>query len=128
MILLDTCSLLWLAAGSTEFSPRVKSLLDSPHQLVFVSAISTYEIGQKVAAGRLFLPVAANEWFQGIIRQHDLIELPVTSAICFRAASLPLLHRDPFDRLLIATSHEHGLTLLTPDDKIQQYPETKTLW
>lgn len=55
-------------------------------------------------------------------------ELPLTGVIAARATLLPPIHKDPFDRLLIATAIEHQLTLLTPDQTIRQYPGLKTLW
>jgi PIN domain nuclease of toxin-antitoxin system len=57
-----------------------------------------------------------------------LKELPVTSAIALRCAALPLLHRDPADRFLIATAQEHNLTLVTPNPAIRKYPNLNTLW
>ncbi len=128
MILLDTCSLLWLAMGSPALSQRARDLLVLPDQRVFACAISAFEIGQKARAGKLILPIAAREWFPGILQQHGLLELPVTAAICLRAAALPQRHHDPFDRLLIAAAAEHGLVLLTPDEHIKQYSEISTLW
>lgn len=54
--------------------------------------------------------------------------MALTLSIALRAASLPRLHADPFDRFLVATAQEHHLTLLTPDPKIHAYPNTRTLW
>jgi len=128
MILLDTCALLFLEADSSALSPAAADAIRSPGTMVAVSAISAFEVGQKMARGQLQLPVAVDQWFSRMLRQHALRELPLTGVIAARATLLPPIHRDPFDRLLIATAIEHQLTLLTPDRTIPQYPGLKTLW
>jgi PIN domain nuclease of toxin-antitoxin system len=128
MILLDTCGLLALLDGGKDLSGAACLQLEASGSQVFVSAISAFEIGQKQASGKLMLPLSPTAWFAAVVRHHRLMELPVTSAICLGAASLPLIHRDPFDRLIIATAAAQNLTILTSDRIIPTYPDVITLW
>ena len=128
MILLDTCVLLWLAGEPSAISPTAVKLLRSGQTACFVSAISALEVGQKAAARKVFLPKPVDEWFAAMVQRHQLQELPVTSLIAARATLLPAIHRDPFDRLLIATAQQHHLTLLTPDTIIAKYPNLNIAW
>jgi PIN domain nuclease of toxin-antitoxin system len=128
MMLLDTCVLLWLASSQQDISRPVQEALSGSAGGLFVSAISAFEVGQKAAARRVKLPGPVDEWFSAMLEHHHLEELPVSGRVAARATLLPPIHRDPFDRLLIATAQEHGLTLLTPDPTIRRYPNVKTLW
>ena len=126
--LLDTCALLAIHHGGAAFSKKVRVLLEAPGSLVFVSAITAFEIGQKHATDKLSLPCELSRWFHAVLTQHALSELPLTSALCISAASLPPLHKDPFDRLIIATALLHRLPIITSDKIIPTYPRIKTLW
>jgi len=128
VILLDTCVLLWLAGDTSAISPAAVKLLRSGESACFASAISALEVGQKAAARKVLLPKPVDEWFAGMLRRHQLQELPVTGVIAARATLLPNIHRDPFDRLLIATAQQHDLTLLTPDPTIAKYPNLRIAW
>jgi PIN domain nuclease of toxin-antitoxin system len=128
MILLDTCVLLWLASDSSNLSASAAQSLRGGQMNCFASAISAFEAGQKVSSGKLFLSKPVDEWFAGMLRRHQLKELPVSGIIAARATLLPAIHRDPFDRILIATAQHHSLALLTPDKFMAQYPNLKTIW
>ncbi|MEX2044554.1 MAG: type II toxin-antitoxin system VapC family toxin [Opitutus sp.] len=128
MILLDTCSLLWLAGYPEGLSSAARMALANPGIRVCFSPVSVHEIGIKSVRGKLSLPLPLAEWIEGAAMLHGLEEIPMNCRIAIRASALPELHRDPFDRLLIATAQEHRLTLLTPDDNIRQYPDLKTVW
>jgi PIN domain nuclease of toxin-antitoxin system len=128
MMLLDTCVLLWLAADTTAISARAVELIRNTPEGLFVSAISALEVGQRAAAGKLSLPRPVDAWFAAMVQWHGLHEIPVSGLIAARATLLPAIHRDPFDRLLIATAQEHRLKLLTPDATIAKYPNLDTLW
>lgn len=128
MFLLDTCVLLWLVMEQEKLSEKAKSTLDRVEEVVFVSAISALEIGLKVQKGKLELPLSVAAWFSESLKLHGLKELPVTSSIAAESALLPAVHRDPFDRILVATARLHNLTIITPDDQIRAYPETRYLW
>jgi PIN domain nuclease of toxin-antitoxin system len=126
MTLLDTCVLLWLASAPSALPPSAVERIRSG--TLFVSAISAFEVGQKAAARKLSLSRPVDEWFEAMIERHGLVELPISGAIAGRATLLPAIHRDPFDRLLIATAQHHHLTLLTPDPTIAKYPNLSTAW
>jgi len=87
-----------------------------------------FEIAQKVAIKKLFFPQSLSKWRQELTRLFLLEEIPVDSSVAFKAAALPPIHKDPFDRLIIATALIHKLTIVTCDEKIIQYPRLKTLW
>jgi PIN domain nuclease of toxin-antitoxin system len=128
MILLDTCVLLWLAADSTAISTRAAEIIRNPPGALVVSAISAFEIGQKAAAKKLSLPRPVDLWFSAMLQWHGLHEIPISGAIAARATLLPGIHRDPFDRLIIATAQEHRLQILTPDATIAKYSHLTTVW
>jgi len=128
MILLDTCGLLALQDAERVFSPATRSALEASGSRVFISAISAFEIGQKQNTGRLTLPCQAGTWFQCMLEHHQLEEIPISSILCLAATALPRIHKDPFDRILIATALELNLTILTSDRTIAAYPGIKTLW
>jgi len=128
MILLDTCTLLWLAIEPDHLSAPARQAIAASGELAHVSAISAWEIAWKCRLGRLELRLPPAAWFPLALEQHALRELPLTAATCLRMAVLPDLHRDPADRFLIATAQELDLTLVTPDPQIRQYPNLKTVW
>ena len=128
MMLLDTCVLLWLAADTSAISTRATELIRNTPEGMFVSAISAYEVGQKAAAGKLFLPRPVDAWFAAMLQWHGLLEIPITGAIAARATLLPAIHYDPFDRLLISTAQDRRLKLVTPDLTIAKYPNVETIW
>ena len=121
--LLDTCALLAIQDGGTAFSKKVRSLLEAPGSIVMVSAISAFEIGQKIASGKLALPCTLGHWFQSMLRQHALTEIQITSSICIAAAALPVRHKDPFDRILVAQARTEAMVLLTADTTVAAYGE-----
>jgi PIN domain nuclease of toxin-antitoxin system len=128
MILLDSCVLLWLTSDPSCLSSAAAMVLQEERTPVFVSAISTFEIGQKAARKRIILSMPVCEWMNELLQYYGFRELAITSAIAGRATLLPSIHSDPFDRLLVSTAIEHHLTLVTPDRTIRQYPGVKTLW
>ena len=119
-MLLDTCALLWLGQGGGRLSPEALKQIDAA-SVVYVSAISGFEIGVKVAKGKLTLPSRPGEWLASIIEHHDLRELPVDLAASVRATELPTIHADPVDRILIATAEARGLPVVTADAVFARY-------
>jgi len=128
VILLDTCGLLALQDAERVLSEGARSQLEAPGSKVFVSAISAFEIGQKFARGKLILKQKPGVWFAAMIAHHQLIELPVTSSVAVSATALPPLHKDPFDRIIIATALEKRMRILTSDKTIPTYPGVRVLW
>lgn len=128
MLLLDTCVLLWLDSDPARISAHAMENLRIHEQALYFSAISALEIGTKCRKGKLIPPMPPAQWLAEIVRSHGLIEKTIDSEIAMRAASLPLLHSDPFDRLLIATAQIHKMTIVTPDSEIAKYPDITILW
>lgn len=124
-VLLDTCALLALAAGEL---PRnaANALRKAPE--AWVSVVSPWEVAIKVAGGKLRLMEPPGRWFLGLAEQYDLREVPLDAGIACTAADLPPLHRDPFDRVIVALAQAHGLTVLTSDENIAKYAGVRTLW
>jgi len=126
-LLLDTCTFLWIVGGAKELSPRAREAFIDPTNEAFLSAASAWEIAVKHRLGRLPLPAPPEEFVPAQRTAHGIEPLPVDEESALHVAKLPDLHRDPFDRMLVAQSLVGGLVLLTPDDPIRQYP-VRTLW
>jgi len=124
-VLLDTCALLALAGGEL---PRgaAAALRQSPE--AYVSVVTPWEVAIKVGGGKLRLMAPTIEWFLGMTERYDLREVPLEAAVACAAAALPPLHRDPFDRIIVALAQARGLTVLTSDENIRKYPGVTTLW
>lgn len=128
MLLLDTCTLLWLTSDQTKLSADAQHAISAHAGQLYVSAISGFEIAQKVAKGKLVLPRPPAAWMELALRLHGIKSLALEMNSAVAAGALPALHADPFDRLLIAVAQAHRLTLLTPDPLIRQYPVLATFW
>ncbi len=124
-VLLDTCALVALAGG--ELPNRAAATLRKAAE-AYVSAVSAWEIAIKVAGGRLRLLEPPTGWFLGLVERYDLREVPLDAAAACAAAALPLIHRDPFDRVIVALAQARGLTVLTSDENIRKYAGVRTLW
>jgi PIN domain nuclease of toxin-antitoxin system len=82
----------------------------------------------KAAGGKLRLVEPPTQWFLGLAERYELREVPLDAGIACAAAALPLFHRDPFDRVIVALAQAHGLTVLTSDENIRKGTGVKTLW
>ena len=121
--LLDTCVVLWAARQPERLSGLVRDLLLGSEDLM-LSVVSAWEITLKPALG---VPDVA-PWFRQAARNLQAGILPVRLEHIAALEKLPPRHRDPFDRLLIAQAVAGSLTLVTPDDAIQKYPEVQCVW
>jgi len=124
-VLLDTCALVALAGG--ELPDGAAAALGKAPE-AYVSVVSAWEVAIKVAGGKLRLLEPPVQWFLGLVERSDLREVPLDARVACAAAALPLLHRDPFDRVIVALAQAHGLTVLTSDENILRYPGVTTLW
>ncbi len=115
-LLLDTHVVLWQAAGEDRLGPAAKRQLRAAQELRF-SVVSFAEIGVKASIGKLDVPPDLVEY----LGEMGLSVLGLTVAHAMAVAELPLHHRDPFDRLLIAQAGIEGLTLLSADRRIMAY-------
>ncbi len=119
-LLIDTHLLLWAAATPERLSPRAVARLEATDNRLLFSAASLWEIAIKAALGRSDFTVDPRRLRQGLI-DNDYEELPLTGAHAGALADLPAIHKDPFDRILIAQAKVEGLTLLTADATLARY-------
>lgn len=126
-LLLDTCTFLWISGGARSLPPRAADLYRSTEHEVYLSAASAWEIAIKHQNGRLLLPEAPQLLVAGERERLGVLALPIDEESALHIARLPPLHRDPFDRMLVAQAIVHGMTILTPDPLVTQYP-ARTLW
>ena len=124
-VLLDTCALVALAGGDLP-GEAAKALRHAPD--AYVAVVTPWEVAIKVAGGELRLREAPVRWFQGLVERYDLREVALDAGIACAAAALPFVHRDPFDRVIVAVALAQGLTVLTSDENIARYPGIKTIW
>jgi PIN domain nuclease of toxin-antitoxin system len=124
-VVLDTCALLALADGDLP-PDAAGALRQAPEALV--SIVSAWEVAIKVAGGKLQLLDAPVRWFRGLVERYDLREVALDADIACAAAALPPLHRDPFDRVIVARAQTHGLAVLTSDANIRRYAGVTTIW
>lgn len=121
-LLLDTHVFLWYISKDDRLSPEMERAIRESHNRVFLSAVSLWECLVKHQLGKLTLPDSPETYLPLQRRRHAITSLPVDEASVRHLTKLPMLHRDPFDRMLISQAIEHGLTLVTEDRVIQQYP------
>ena len=125
-LLLDTCTFLWLAGGGKLSSPAADAIR-TPSNEVLLSAVSVWEIATKYRAGRLPLPAPPERLIAEQRRLRGVATLAFDEESALQVVRLPLLHRDPFDRMLISQAIAHGLAIVTPDPLITQYP-VRSIW
>jgi len=123
--LLDTNVLIYLLAAPGELSSKARQIVETEERL-FVSKASLWEIGIKQSIGKLSVALSIPE-IECQCHERDIEILPASSHAIERIKLLPDVHRDPFDRLLVAQAQEEDLTIVTRDRLIAQYP-IKTVW
>lgn len=122
-LLLDTHILLWIAGQPEKLTESTRSLLTTPENSLFFSAASIWEIVIKLGIGREDFKVDPYR-LRKMLVVHGYTELPITAEHALKVVSLPLLHKDPFDRLLLAQARTEGMMLLTVDVAVGQYHES----
>jgi len=120
-LLLDTHILLWAAGASDRLSADARQLLDDPRNELYFSAASLWEIAIKRGLGRHDFHVDARVLRRGLL-DNGYSEIAITSEHAVFIDSLPMLHKDPFDRILVAQATVEGFILLTVDSLVAQYP------
>lgn len=126
-LLLDTCTFLWLTSDASELSQSARNLFQDTENEIYLSSISAWEIIVKHELGKLPLPDKAEAFIKRQCQIHYIELLALEFKAVFHLSKLPNLHRDPFDKILICQAIEHGMTLLTNDKMIVQYP-VSTIW
>jgi PIN domain nuclease of toxin-antitoxin system len=121
-ILLDTHVLLWALGKSSKLNATVRAALESSDNEVLFSAASIWEVAIKASLGRVDFSVSPEDIVRSALAS-GFVELPVTSAAALKVAALPLHHRDPFDRLLVAQALTQPAALYTADGQLGVYSE-----
>lgn len=119
-LLLDTQLLLWAAGQPQRLSARAKRQLNDPENELFFSAVSLWEITIKRGLGREDFRVEPRVLRRGLL-DNGYVEIPITSEHAVNVDALPPLHKDPFDRLLLAQALVEGITFLTADAQLARY-------
>jgi len=120
-ILLDTNVLIWALTDDRRLTRRTRAAISSPTADVRVSAVSAWEIAIKHQNGKLIFDVPVEQVLSRILSSREWQVLPVLPAHVLSLLALPLQHRDPFDRLLIAQALAEGMALATADKSIRKY-------
>jgi PIN domain nuclease of toxin-antitoxin system len=119
--LLDTHLLLWAASEPKRLSRSARVLINDPENELLFSAASLWEVAIKRGLGRADFEVDARLLRRGLL-DNGYAELPIISDHVVATDSLPAIHKDPFDRILIAQATVEGITLLTTDPQVARYP------
>jgi PIN domain nuclease of toxin-antitoxin system len=125
-LLLDTHAFLWYLQGNPNLSLEVRELLDATEHNLYLSIASLWEIAIKLGLGKLELEYSFQE-LPNVSRQLDIKILPIAFEHTERYLALPLHHRDPFDRMLVAQAIHHSYTLVSQDVMLDAYP-IQRLW
>lgn len=116
-VLLDTCTFLWWISDDTRLGQLSRGIIANPASYVYVSAAVPWEIGIKRQLGKLKAP----QHIEDIIEQCGFEALPISGFHGESAAQLPLHHKDPFDRIMIAQAQAEGLAIVTADNEFSTY-------
>jgi PIN domain nuclease of toxin-antitoxin system len=116
--LIDTHILLWWLSGHKKLSPKIQNLIEDPLNSIFVSTASLWEIIIKKIIGKLEFPDIE---FSQLLVEQQFEELAISSKYLDELENLPLIHADPFDRIIIAQAKTENISIITADKKIMEY-------
>ena len=121
-LLLDTCALLWLSTEPSRLSAKAQQAIRDDPENLFVSSVSALELAIKVSKKKLKIPLdSSKDWFREVLKHHGIDQVPVNFQIASHSGELPPHHKDPYDRLIVATAMEYRMTIVTPDGFIRKY-------
>ncbi len=119
--LLDTCAFLWFLEDSPNLTPAARKAIIDPSNEIYLSAVSAWEIGRKYARGDLQLPKRPEVLVPEVREKTGILSLPLSEVDAISAEKLPMIHKDPFDRILIAQAILNGMTLISSDEVFGEY-------
>jgi PIN domain nuclease of toxin-antitoxin system len=122
IILLDSCDFLWFVSGSEMLPTRLKEEIENPSNTIYLSVVSLWEIIIKEALGKMPLPKGAAEYVPEQRDRHRILSLELNEASVKLLSNLPMVHRDPFDRMLVCQAQAHAMKLCSSDPVMKQYP------
>lgn len=120
-LLLDTHTFLWYALDDTRLAAAARLAIDTDPETVFISPASYWEIAIKIGYGRYTLTMPFDELWGRAITQEQFTILPIEIRHATRLITLPLLHRDPFDRMLVAQALSENCPLVSNDTRLDAY-------
>lgn len=120
-MLLDTQALLWWLTDSPELTKRARAAISDTKNTILVSAASAWEIATKVRIGKLSVPIELTEDFDGQMEQESFRSLSISSSHAIRAGLLPGIHKDPFDRMLVAQAQEQHVPIISNEVLFDAY-------
>ncbi len=126
--LLDTCALIWLSSDHGALSPSARRVLEDAGAALHFSAISALELERLKAVGRMTMRFDVDVWLATLAERYRLVEIPVDAAIAAAAVRLPPIHKDPCDRIILATARLRRLAVVTADRVIPTYPDVRVIW
>ncbi|NSW81661.1 MAG: type II toxin-antitoxin system VapC family toxin [Syntrophothermus sp.] len=125
--LLDTHAFLWWITDDPKLSRRAREIIEEGKNVVFFSAASGWEMAIKAGLGKLIIPGDVRAFVMEQLAVNGVSPLPVDLIHALHVFTLPLIHRDPFDRLLIAQAQIENLPILTADPQISRY-DVEVIW
>ncbi len=132
MIVLDTHVLLWWVSGSDALSLTAKKAINrtlTQGSELIVSSISAWEVSMLIDKERLILSMDVESWFDEVSQIDGVRFMPVDNEIGIKSTVLPGdFHKDPADRMIVATARKLAVPLVTADEKIRNYEHVKTIW
>lgn len=131
MILLDTHALIWWVTNDSKLSTAARAAIDAEltNGVIAISSISAWEIAMLMQSGRLYLSMSVDDWLAEIKKIESVQFIPVDDDIGIKSVTLPAeFHKDPADRIIIATARKFNVPLITADAKILAYHHVKTIW
>jgi len=126
-LLVDTHALIWMTGQPVRLSPRARALLEDESNAVFASMVSFWEMAIKISLGKLDLGADWMGKLQGFMRDNAVSNLPLRPEHCTTLALLPFLHRDPFDRMLVAQALSEKQMLISKDRSLGSY-DVEVIW
>lgn len=132
MIVIDTHVLIWWVTGDdSQLSPAARSAIEAEMDGgdILISSISAWEIAMLVEKGRIALSMDVLSWL-AVVEQIEAVRfVPLDSEISVKSTALPgEFHKDPADRMIVATARKFAASLVTADEKIRAYPHVKSIW
>jgi PIN domain nuclease of toxin-antitoxin system len=125
--LLDTSAFIWSVWEDNKLSTKARDCYSDEKNRIFLSLVSVWEMTIKYQIGKLSFKDNPKNWIEDFCRARKIEFLPISINDIFTLNQLPLIHKDPFDRILIAQAMANDMAMLTSDNLITQY-DVKTIW
>ena len=125
--LMDTHTFLWWNDNDSQLSSTARQIIQDPVNTIYLSVVSVWEIIIKAQTGKLAFRLSPEAYIRTHIQANSFVLLPILAEHALEVHNLPLHHRDPFDRILIAQSRYENVPILTRDPLMQQYT-VQTRW